>query len=431
MRLIALFLVSPFWVISQNWTLDQCIDTAIQNSAVLKSGVLRSQIASVNLQASKQNLFPSLNAGAVHGYNWGQTIDLFTNQFASNRVMYDNFYLSSSVVLFSGLKNYYAIKSNALAIDEALVDRQVAERNIKIDVSAAFLQVLLNKEMVSLSEDTRRKTQEQYKRMEELVGAKQATQAELMEIEAELRLDDYLLLKAGNDLNYSKLLLQQLLNIPVSPDFEVLDIFPDVQENLVILDSAISKSPEMIKIELGIQKQGYLIKSTKGRYYPSLTLNGAIGTGYSQNNKVLTPSGNYVSQPFNDQLNNNLYQSLFATLNIPIFNKNANRSQLKIQQLELQSLHLKKQDEYNQLKQRMDQLSLEILNTSSQLEAMEAVYSSVSLNRDNFEIRFENGNVTYTELTEARNKFVKAKSELLQAKYQLIFKKIILGFYFS
>ncbi|MCO5259472.1 MAG: TolC family protein [Crocinitomicaceae bacterium] len=436
MSIVHLLIVNLNCACAQVWTLDNCIDTALQNNLKLKSGLINSQIASVNLKNSKQNLLPSLNAGVTHGYNWGQTIDLFTNQFATNRVMFDNFYLSSSVVLFSGLQNFYSIKVNNIAVQESILEQEIFQRNIKIDVSATFLQVLLNKEVVELAKDNFLKTELQYKRIHELVSARQATQFELSEIDAQKQLDNYTITKAENDLRYSKLLLQQLLNISISDSFDIptsLDSSYRDEDSLVqtiLADAAIYTLPEIVKIELGIQKQMYLIKSLKGRYYPSILVSGSVGSGYSGNNKMLNANGDYVPRPFGEQFNNNLYQSLSFSLSIPIFNKNATRNQLKIKELELQSLFINKQNEYNQLKQKIEQLSMDILNTSSQIEALEKVYSSALLNCENFQVRYETGNATYTQLIEVKNKLFQAKSELIQAKYQLLFKQTVLGFYY-
>ncbi|AEA45976.1 TolC family protein [Fluviicola taffensis] len=429
MKLVFVFLAFPIWVFSQQWTLDNCIDTALKNNLTLKSGLIRSDITSVNLRNSKQNLLPSLSAGATHGYNWGQTIDLFTNQFATDRVMYENFYLSSSVVLFSGLQNYYSVKSSKLSLEEQFLDQQIVERNVKIDVSAAFLQVLLNKEMILLAINNIEKTNQQYERIKELVSQSQGTKAEQLEIEAQLNLDKYLLIKAENDLKYSKLLLQQLLNVQISNGFDVSDSISEPISKLLMVDSSIAELPEIMKLEVGIQKQELALQSTKGKYYPTLSLIGSIGSGYSENNKKLTASGEYVPRSFSEQITNNLYQSVFLSLSIPIFNKNATRNQVKVKELELKSLYFDKQNEYNQLKQKIEQISLDIINISSQLEALEVVFSSASKNHDNFEIQYEAGSATFTQLIEAKNKLVAAQSELLQANYQMLFKQMILSFY--
>jgi outer membrane protein len=430
MRLV-IALLFPIVTNAQLWSLDQCIDTAIVYNLSLKSGEINNKIVLVNLKDSKNNLLPSFNANASQGYNWGQTIDLFTNQFATNRVQYNNFYLSSSFTLFSGLQKYYAIKANTIGVEQAQLDLEIARRNIKIDVSATFLQVQLNKEIVSVAEENLMNTSKQLERVSLLLTEHQATGYEKAEIEAQLSSDYYALLKAKNDLHFSLLLLQQLLNIVPSDKFDLLDGFEAEINPLSLDDSTINRLPELLKINHDIQKQLFLLKSTKGRYYPSLSLNGSMGSGYSENNKMMLANGEFVPKPLNQQLNENLYQSAQLLLSIPLFNKNSVRNQVKIKELELESLEINKQSEYNQLKQKLEQLSLDIQNIALQLEALESVLELTALNYNNYLIRYENGDANYSQLIEAKNKMFVAESNLIQAKYQLLFKQTVLGFYFE
>lgn len=426
-RVIFVLFFVPAFSFSQFWTLDKCIDTALQNNLSLQSGLFQYQKAEIELRNARQDLLPSLNGGITHGYNWGQTIDLFTNQFATSRVMYDNFYLNSSITLFSGLQKYYGIQISKLNTQTKILEQQIAERNVKIDVAAAFLQVLLNKDVVELCEKTTYKTNLQYQRVQEFFSENQATNANLLELNAQLERDRYTLTKARNDLAYSLLLLQQVLNVTIRDSFAISPSFGEFTMNTASADSV--TFPEIFKIETDIQRQVYLIKSVKGRYYPTLMLSGSLGSGYSGNNKALSPSGEYVTRPFNQQVNDNFYQSVFATLSIPIFNKNGTRNQVRIQELELKELHLNKQREYNEQEQKLAQLKMEISSAETQLLSLETVSRSARLNFENSELLFETGNLTATELEEAKNKLFTAQSELLQTKYQLLFKKIILGFY--
>jgi len=418
---------------AQVWTLEQCIDTAIQNNLTLQKSAVTTQIANVTLRNSKQNLLPSVNAGGTHGYNWGQTIDPFTNQFATNRVQYDNLSLSSSFTLFSGLQNYHTIKANSFASQQSEVNQQIAERNLKIDVSSAYLQVLLNEEILNLSKDNQHKTQEQLQRMQELLAVKQATTFDLSEIEAQLNLDNYQLTKSGNDLSYSKLILQQILNIPYADSFEINSSMLDSSQfnHLILTDSTINKLPEIISLELGVKKQMMLIKSQKGRYYPSLLVSGSMGSGYSGNNKMLETNGSYVPKPFGRQLGENFYQSAQLILSVPIFNKNANRNQVKIAEYQLQSLYLDKQNQANTLKQKLEQISMDIINESEQYNALKSVYESALINYTNFQTRYENSDVTFTQLVEAKNKLYNATSKLYQSNYQLLFKETVMSFYYD
>lgn len=432
-KLITLSILTSLIVISncaqaQNWTLQSCIDTALQNNFSIQSSRIQNQLSEIHLKSSKQSLLPSLNAGVSHGYNWGQTIDLFTNQFATDRVMFDNFYLNSSISLFSGLQNYYTIKANQIASRSGELDLEVSQRNVKIDVSAAFSQVLLNEEIVKISIENSNQTQRQYDRMSILIEENQATQSQLLEIDAQLQTDKYNILKAQNDLHYSQLLLQQLMNVVIQDSIHLVPLMDDSQLKNYDVEE-ISKLPEITLQELIIQQQEYELKAIKGRYFPSLGLSGSMGSGYSGNDKFIDGNNNFITTPFRDQINNNLYESVILTLSIPIFNANKNRNQVKIKELEINGQEVKNQQDKQNLLQKIEQIRTEIRNLIAQINALKKVLLAAHKNLDNFRIRYENKEVTYTEFVESQNKLLKAKSDLVQAEYQMKFKKIILGYY--
>lgn len=431
MHTIFIIILFPFYCLSQTWTLDQCIDSAIQNNLGLRSEQIKIQIDKINLSNSKNKAFPSLNTGAIHGYNWGQTIDLFTNQFATNRVQYDNFYLSSSFILFAGLINYYDIKINQKNIESSELKRKIAERNVKIDVSAVYLQILLNREIVQISKTNLDRSLNQLLRIEELIKVNQATNIEKQEVLTQIELDKYNLIKVENDQKKSFLLLKSLLNTPYIESFEISNSLFDSNfvSDSINHNINVGNFPEIQAVRLDIEKQLLYIKSLKGRYFPSISLNGSMGSGYSENNKILLPNGAYTPRPFNEQLNSNFYQSTYFSLFIPIFNKNLNKNQIKIKELELKAMYLNQEDEYHQLSQKFQALSMEIVNLISQLNALHSVYGSALQNYKNYELLFINGSATNFQIEEAKNILLKAESELIQVKYQLIFKELILGYY--
>lgn len=47
---------------------------------------MNTELADINLVQSQMSLLPAINGNMSHTYNFGRTIDRFTNQFASQRV---------------------------------------------------------------------------------------------------------------------------------------------------------------------------------------------------------------------------------------------------------------------------------------------------------------------------------------------------------
>lgn len=412
---------------AQHLTLEQCIDSALANNHLLQSAAIQEQMSTIHQNTARSAVLPSLNGGATHGYNWGQTIDLFTNQFATDRVMYDNFYLSSSVVLFSGLQNYYATKVAALTVRETALQQQITERNVRMDVGAAYFQVLLTQEIVRLLEATNDHSAALLQEKQQLYDAQQATAFEVAEVQVEVARQHTEWQRARNDLSYSQLVLSQLVNLKNDQAFDIdsLVLFhPDST-----MDNDVSDLPEVTQLALTTERQLYLIRSAKGRYYPSLSLNGALGSGYSENNKTVLVDGTIVPKPFNDQLRSNFYQSATLTLTIPIFNKNTIRNQIKMRELEFADLCIRVEQQSNMLRQQLERIRLDIVNAQAQLEAQESLFQLSQKKYDNQLLRYEVGEISFTVLSESRNAFIRAQSSFIQARYELLLKQFILTCY--
>lgn len=412
---------------AQRLTLEQCIDSAIANNHLLQSAAIQVQLGGIQQNTARSAVLPSLNGGATHGYNWGQTIDLFTNQFATNRVMYDNFYLSSSVVLFSGLQNYYATKVAAITIRETELHQQITERTVRMDVGASYFQVLLTKEIVRLLEENKNHAAALLQEMQQLYNAQQATALEVSEVQMEVARQHTAWQRAKNDLTYSQLVLSQLVNLKSNRTFDIDSLVLFHSDTTIGKD--ISHLPEITQLALTAERQLYLIRSSKGRYYPSLSLNGALGSGYSENNKTVLADGTILPKPFNNQLRSNFYQSATLTLTIPVFNKNMLRNQVKVRELELTDLCIRAEQQSDLLHQQLERIRLDIVNAQSQLEAQESLFLLSRKNYDNQLLRYQVGEISFTTLSENRDACIRAHSSFIQARYELLLKQFILTCY--
>ena len=99
------------------WTLEKCVEYALSNNIQVKQQLLQVESQQALLLQDKLSLVPSLNGGASHGYNFGQTVDRYTNQFATSRVQSDNFYLGSTVTLFEGFQKISQIKQRKVDLE--------------------------------------------------------------------------------------------------------------------------------------------------------------------------------------------------------------------------------------------------------------------------------------------------------------------------
>src|SRR5204863_8863332 len=121
---------------------------------------LNNEINRNNTVQSKAGVLPSLNAGATHVYNFGKTIDRFTNTFANTEVLSQNFYLSSSVVLWSGLSQYNNIKSNEYTYLSGVELLKQQQNDLSLSVANAYIGVIFSDEVLKISQNQFQVTKE-------------------------------------------------------------------------------------------------------------------------------------------------------------------------------------------------------------------------------------------------------------------------------
>lgn len=374
-------------------------------------------MSEINRAAEKYNFLPSINSNITHGYNWGQTIDPFTNQFATSRVQYNNFSLSSSVTLFSGLQNQRNRQLASVRSEIAKTELELQKRDLSIEIMTAFLQAKLNEAMAILQTKHLDLTTSQLEKATILVEHEYETRRYLLELETQQKKEAYQLTLAKNDWTQSIHLIQTLIGLDYDSSFVLND-------SIFILQSLNGSETDLNDSKA--ERQLYQISLAKASLSPRLTLNGFIGTGYSGNNLYVTSNGELAPKPFGTQVNENLYQSASLNLSIPIFAGSKSYANIKIAKLEYQRVLIENDERDRQLQSRTLGLQLDVQNQIKALEAAKAVYtSSENLFRE-AEIQLSEGVIDYYTFLRSKDALFTAEAELVQAKFRLRFAELVL-----
>lgn len=417
---VCLLLISYNSECQSSWTLQRCIDTAILKNNNARLSTIEFDIASTKSKDFSYGFLPSLNGGASHGYNWGQTIDPFTNQFASDRVQFNNFFLTSSVDLFSGFSR---IKSRELLLlneTVAEVNRDRVQLEMIVDITTAFLQIELNKEILIAAKQSLFSSKQELELVKKMKEEGFRTNSDLINLNAILARDEYFISQVESDILKSEMLLQQIIGLDLDTNFHTTMLMPSEFEGVTQgqIENRIS--------QVNLDAKQVEINITKGQFYPSLSLVGSLGSGYSENNQTLNPDGSLSPKPFRDQFQENFYQSASVSLSIPIFNGNENRSALKIRELELEKIKIENESRLREYENRILELKLEVSQKENLVKSALIMYEATQLSFDNDLLRFREGAINSMDFENAKNELRKAKSELSQAEYGLVFAKFVL-----
>jgi outer membrane protein len=419
----------------QVWSLQDCIRYALDNNIYIKQQMLGVEIASENLSQSRANRFPSLNASASHGYYFGRTIDPFTNEFATETIRTNNFNASSNVTLFSGFQINNAIRQSFIEMQASYYDVELIQNDISLAVASAYLQILFAKELVEIATNQLDITNQQVDRTRRLVDAGTLALGNLLTIEAQAATEELQLVNAQNNLDISYLNLVQLLDLEVMEDFmiEIPDInLHDVEQPFyspmqIYLDAVLIQ-PQILSSELRIESAELGLSIARGARSPVLSLSGNYGSGYSGAARDLTQPGAPVI-PFWEQMERNLNYSAGIFLSIPIFNRYQVRSAIGRSIIAVDNARYNNQLVRNELFKTIQQSHAD---AQAALKRYDATLKNVKALEEAFrysEQRFNVGMVAPVEYNDAKNRLTTAQSDLLQAKYEYVFRTQVLRFY--
>ena len=447
----------------QVWTLEKCIDYALTNNIQVKQQLLLVKSGQATVLQDKLNMLPSLNGFAMHGYNWGKTVDRYTNQFATARVRTNNFYLSSSVSLFDGFQKINRLRQSETDLEAVHYDTDKFMDDISLNIATAYLQILFYRELVITSENQLSATDLQVARLTKLVNAGALAQGDLFNIQAQRATENVQAVDARNNLDLAYLTLAQMLDLPTAEGFEIEipDLELGAQPSIAILpeqvyEYALENQPMIKSSELKLKSSEYGLSQARGAQIPSLNLQGSLGTGYSGAAMVLdgydpigtqreigfvNNEGNiskvytmiydpiYKNKAFSSQISDNINKSISFNLSVPIFNGWSTRTSISKARLNVENAKYTLESSKLQLRKTIQQA---YADAKAALNKYESSLSGVEAAKESFryaEQKFDVGLLNSVEYNNSKTNYEKAESNVLQAKFEFIFKTTVLDFY--
>lgn len=418
--ILAVLLTTTVVNAQKPWTLQQCVDTALANNRNVKQQALTKQAKEIAYQQARQNLLPNLNASANQNWNFGRSLTV-DNTYRSTNSAQTSFGLSSSLVLFDGLRMKYNIDAKKADKNASEADLLKIRQDITTGVAAGFLQVLLNKELLQIANEQINLTKTKIEQRKALIESGKMAEGEMFELVAQQSKEEMSALQAKNTLNLSLLDLAQFLELE---HFENLDVI--APQNLSELDlqllsaetvyeSALTHRPEIKGAEFRLKSSEYNVLNAKSDYYPSLNLNGQYGSGYYKLSGV-------PNNTFGSQLKDNMSTVIGLNLQIPIFNKFEVKNRVRTAQLEVQSSKISVDNAKLELKKSVQQAYFNAVGAKSRWEASQ---KSELASREAFRFanqKFEAGRASSYELYQAKNNLTQVLSEQAQAKYEYFFR---------
>ena len=428
-----IFLASVFIAFSSmaqhtEWTLEECINYALEHNITVKQGELDKQLAMIEKSVAIGQMLPSINASLSGSSNRGLSLNPTTNQLENATMLSASGSVTAGITLFEGLKRQRQLqysKINELAASYRL---EKMKDDVVLHIANAYLQIVLNKENLDLALDRNKLTLEQLERTKHLVEAGSLPKGDLLEIEADDAREKQQILEAENEVTISLISLAQLLRIKDYQNFDIsatdIEVKEDELEKPSIYDYVTKAKETRAEIKIaqsGVELAEKEVQLARASYYPTVSAFFGYNTRYAESDPT----------SFRKQLSINDGIGYGVQLNIPVFNGLAARKQVQRSQVNLERSKNELEQTELDLESSVYQAYMDANGAQKSYEAAKVALQSQELAFEHSQNRFDAGLITAFEFSQAKSRLDQTMIEVNQSKYNFIFKQKVLELYFG
>lgn len=418
----------------ESWSLEQCIKFGVENSLAIQQYELARDNQEIDLQSLKLSRLPGISASVGENGNIGRAQNR-EGIYEDHTALTTSVNVNASLSIFQGGRINNQIKSGEFSYEAATADLQQAREDLSLQIVNYYLQALYCKEIYKVAKEQITLSQELIDRTVLMVEAGSCSESELFEAQASMAKQKSAEIDAFNNLQSALLDLAQAMNLQDIVDFDIEE--PDTQaivaEQVLRYPSAdevyleyVNSKPSIKAAESRIQASKSNVSAAKSGYYPSLSLGASYGTSYYYTKDL---AGGALASSLKNQFSQNGATIIGLNLQIPIFNRMSTHNNVRKAKLDLQNQQLKLEQErlyllkeVQQARQNAEAAMYKYIGAEKSVEASQLAFEYES-------VKYEAGRSSAYQFNEVRQRLFSAKSEMTQAKYNLILRGKILDFY--
>ena len=416
------------------WNLDDCIKYALEKNIQVQKALVSNSIYNQDVYLTKAARYPSLSGSVRQNFNWNNVSDNTTGATVFKGTNGVNVSASSGMTVYNGLKLRNSIIQSETNLEADKYNTEVIKETVSLNVLNAYLQVLFAEEQVKNDENQISSLTEQVNLAGERLKLGAIANSDYLQVKSQLATEKQTLATAQSQLAINRIALMQLMEYPISNDFQIeypnLDSLinqkrtPDPVE---VYQTALGIKPEVKNAELLKNSSQIGIDLAKAGHYPNISLNGGVSSSYSGYQTSFSTS--YKPGSFGSQLSRNISPSIGLSASIPIYLNRQIKTNVEIAKLNLNNAELNEFNTKDVLRKAIEQACQNVVSNQIEYEASLEAYNAVKESFDVASEKYTQGLMGSVDFLIQKTTFISTESSFLQAKYNLIFSYKVLDFY--
>ncbi|MCX7606725.1 MAG: TolC family protein [Bacteroidia bacterium] len=410
-----------------------------QNAPSLRQAALNLRPTRWEWYQAQANFLPTLSMSASVTQNYGTTFDPFAFDRVQQTTTFSSGSISANWILFSGFANHYLLRQAKVNVALSHASLRRVQADILAQALMQFSQVLVDSVVLVSARQRMERVGDQLARVSVQIRAGQALLVDSLSLAAQLAREEAQYITLYNRHRENKLVLLQLMGAdtlsPDSVEFFLGVSVPELGEmsEEEAIRSALVFAPELEEARWRELLQSYALRVARAGYFPTLSMGASIQTNYSSNagNIRFDPVLGIVREPlsFERQIRENINQSVFFSLSVPLFRQFRQRAQVVRAEANFQSAQLQSLLQRQQVIRRTQQAYLAWKNAVAQEMALRRSVEATLRAFQQVQLQYEAGRVAYWTYREALLTFTQTQMELIQARIERDLRALLLGAY--
>ena len=414
---------------AEEWSLEQCISYALEHNTDIATGQLEVESGKVNLNSARMSRLPELSASLGGNVYFGRSPSRDAS-YIDNSQISGSLGISANVPVYQGLRIKHEIDKAKIDFEAATHNLALARKNISLNIASLFLQVMYDKELVSIAESQLELSSSQLELYRGQYESGRVSRSEVVRNESLVAADRASLTQNENTYVLALLDLRQAMNlpdsiaiVPVMKDMEVprIEEIPALSQ---IYDQSVRLHPSIKYAEASLESSLLALKSAKSSYQPTVYFSAGYGNSVYSN---LTDKS--MNTSFWNQLQGNGNEYIGLSISIPIFSRNTVRNNVKLSKLNVTRQELVLSESQKALKKEIEQAYYGAIAAYSTLNSSQKALEAALLAFENEKASLESGRSDMYDYANAKAEVEKAQATLAHSKYDFILRVKILRFY--
>lgn len=416
------------------WTLQDCINYALQHNIQLQKNRASEQTADIAVKQAKAGLLPSLNASTTQGLTYrpfqetgGNIVNGgITSSAADKAIQSGSYGINASWTVWDGGQKRLNIKNSELSRQEAEYATETTASSIQEQIAQIYVQILYLREAEKINKELLKQDSIVFKRGEQMKLQGQVSKSEVAQLQAQVSTARYNVVNIQTQIANYKTQLKQLLEITTADDIDIADIevtdesvLRAIPSKMEVYTEALSHRPEIKSSELSIEQSKLATKIAKAGYFPTISMTGGLGDSHVTGTQT----------NFFDQMKNNFNANVGVSVSIPIFDNRQNKSAVEKAQVQEVTSQLDLLDAQKSLYTTIETYWLNATNNQEKFRAAKDNTESVQMSYDLLQEQFKLGVKNIADLLTSRANLLTAKQSMIQDKYTTVLNRALLDFY--